>query len=126
MSFDQLYQEQILDHYKNPRNFGELRGATVKFKDFNPSCGDEVEMQFVISDKTISEVKFHGRGCAISQAAASLLTDKIKGQPIKSVKKIGNDEMFELLGVKLSPMRVKCGLLALKATEKALQKYLPR
>jgi nitrogen fixation NifU-like protein len=117
---DQLYREFILDHYKNPRNFGELEGATHHFHDTNPLCGDEITMYLLVGeDGKVHDVHFTGRGCAISQASASLLTEDVKGKPLDELKGYDKDQVLANLGIPISPARVKCALLSLKTLKGA-------
>jgi len=109
-----IYKEIILDHWKNPHNFGKLKSPTKKSYAINPSCGDEIQIDLIIQKGKVKEVKFSGRGCAISQASASLLTDYIKGKSIKDLKKITEKTILELLNIKISPARMKCVLLPLE------------
>ena len=116
---DDMYRDYILDHYKNPRNSGELPGATNTYHDTNPLCGDEITMALLIEDEKVKDVRFVGRGCAISQASASILTEEIKGKPLDEVKAIDRQHVIENLGIQISPARVKCALLGLKAVKGA-------
>jgi nitrogen fixation NifU-like protein len=111
---EDFYREYILDHYRNPRNRGTLDPADHTYQDSNPLCGDELRMDLRVQDGVVSEVKFSGRGCAISQASASMLTEMIEGRPVEEVKQIGKDDVLEMLGIPLTPVRVKCALLGLK------------
>jgi len=111
---DQFYREYILDHYKNPRNYGRLEHADITHEEDNPLCGDVVGMDFRIKEGTIEDIKFHGRGCAISQASASLLTERIKGLSLDDAKKINKEDVLGELGIDISPARIKCALLPLK------------
>ncbi|HVH63750.1 MAG TPA: SUF system NifU family Fe-S cluster assembly protein [Candidatus Dormibacteraeota bacterium] len=111
---DQFYREYILDHYKNPRNFGRLEHPDISHEEDNPLCGDVVGMDFRVKDDVIEDIRFHGRGCAISQASASLLTERLKGMSLEEAKKINKDEVLGELGIDISPARIKCALLALK------------
>jgi nitrogen fixation NifU-like protein len=111
---DQMYREYILDHYKNPRNFGRLEGADISHEENNPLCGDVVGMDIKTRDGVIDDVRFHGRGCAISQASASLLTERLKGMSLADARKIGKADVLEELGIDISPARLKCALLSLK------------
>ena len=111
---DQFYREFILDHYKNPRNFGRIDGADISHEEYNPLCGDLVGMDFSVRDGVIDDVRFHGRGCAISQASASLLTERLKGISLEEARKISKEDVFEDLGIDISPARIKCALLSLK------------
>jgi nitrogen fixation NifU-like protein len=111
---DQFYREFILDHYKNPRNFGRLEGADISHEEYNPLCGDVVGMDFQLRDGTIEDIRFHGRGCAISQASASLLTERLKGLSLEEARQISKDDVLDELGIDISPARLKCALLPLK------------
>jgi len=110
-----IYKENILDHYKNPRNFGNLEKFSFKHKELNPICGDVIEIYVLIEDNKVKEIRFDGQGCAVSMAASSMLTEKVKGMKIEDVKKLNEKDIFEMLGVKLDASRIKCGTLALKA-----------
>ncbi len=111
---DQFYREYILDHYKNPRNFGRLPGADVSHEEYNPLCGDLVGMDFRLQAGVIEDVRFHGRGCAISQASASLMTERLKGMTLEDARQISKEDVLEELGIDISPARLKCALLSLK------------
>ena len=111
---DLFYREHILDHYKNPRNFGRLENADISHEENNPLCGDVVGMDFRVEDGVIEDIRFHGRGCAISQASASLLTERLKGMQLDEAKKINKDDVIGELGIEISPARIKCALLSLK------------
>jgi nitrogen fixation protein NifU and related proteins len=113
-SDEQFYREYILDHYKNPRNFGRLESPTLSHEEDNPLCGDVVGIDLQLKDGNIEEVRFHGRGCAISQASASLLTERLKGISLDEARKISKEDVFEDLGIDISPARIKCALLSLK------------
>ena len=121
--FDQLYRELILDHYKNPRNHGLLEPADARAEGQNPLCGDEVSVSVRIGpDDRIEEVGFEGRGCAISQAATSMLTDLVKGRTAEEVATMPKDELLEELGIPLTPVRLKCAILGLGVLKLALHK----
>jgi len=111
---DQFYREYILDHYKNPRNFGRLENPDITHEEDNPLCGDVVGMDFRVMEGVIEDVRFHGRGCAISQASASLLTERLKGMALEDAKKIDKNDVLGELGIQISPARIKCALLSLK------------
>ena len=111
---DQFYREYILDHFKNPRNFGRLEQPDISHEEVNPLCGDVIGMDFKIKDGVIEEVRFHGRGCAISQASASLLTERLKGISLEDAKTIDKVDVLAELGIDISPARIKCALLSLK------------
>ena len=119
-----IYKEQILDHYKNPRNFGELNNPDVSSSDNLVSCGDQLSFFVKLNtDKTIiTEVKFNGDGCAISMASASLLTEYILDKNISDLKKLNRDGILNMLGISLSPTRLKCALLPLEVLHKALNR----
>lgn len=112
---DDFYREFILDHYKNPHNFGEMLDATHQYHDTNPLCGDEITMSLLIDDDRVKDVRFQGKGCAISQASASILTDEVKGKTLDELKAIDREHVLENLGITLTPARLKCALLSLKA-----------
>jgi len=116
---DDMYRDYILDHYKNPRNQGDLAGATNTYADSNPLCGDELSMALRIEDDRVADVRFNGKGCAISVASASILTDEIKGKTLDEIKAIDRDHVLESLGISISPARIKCALLSLKTLKGA-------
>lgn len=111
---DQFYREYILDHYKNPRNFGRIENPTLSHEEDNPLCGDIIGIDLLVRDGVVDDIKFHGRGCAISQASASLLTERIKGLSLAEARKIGKEDVLGELGIEISPARIKCALLSLK------------
>ena len=115
-----IYQEIILDHYKNPRNFGNIRNPSKKTNVSNPLCGDKIEMDVLYKDKKVGEIMFSGQGCAISQASASLITEYVKGKTKEELKKLDKDFMIKMLGVELGVNRIKCALLSLEALHKLL------
>ena len=117
---DDLYRDYILEHYRRPHNFGPLEAPTASYEGSNPLCGDRITMQFAVRDGIIERVGFTGRGCAISQASASLLTDEIKGKPLADVARMGSDEVLDLLGIEISPARLKCAVLSLDTLQHAL------
>ena len=114
MSLDDLYKETILDHYKNPRNFGDLPQPDAEFEDRNPLCGDEMGVQIKLEGDRIADLRFHGQGCAISQAAASITSDELIGMTVQEIKELDADWVLEQLGIEISPTRRKCALLSLK------------
>jgi nitrogen fixation NifU-like protein len=111
---DEIYRENILDHYKHPRHRGTLEHPDITYEDANPLCGDRLRMDLKIDDGKISDIRFSGQGCSISQAAASMLCEAVQGQSLEEVKKLDRDDVLEMLGIELGPVRLKCGLLALK------------
>ena len=118
-----MYREQILDHYKRPRNYGELEEPTFSHRGENPVCGDELTVDVSLSGETIERVAFRGDGCAISQAAASLLTQELPGMSLAEVKALDRDDMVDLLGVEISPMRMKCAVLVEKVVQDGAKIY---
>lgn len=119
---EEMYKEHVLDLYKNPHNFGKLEDASHTHTDHNPVCGDEITMQLIIKDNIVHKVKFSGKGCAIHMAAASLLTDRIKGKSVEEVKQISSKEMIELLKIPISPGRLKCALLSWESLQGVVKK----
>jgi len=118
--------EIILDHYRHPRNFGELPEADARARLTNQLCGDIVEIFMRIEDDKIAEVKFRGRGCALSQASASMLTEKLKGMSLKEAMSLDEQDIMRMLRVKVGPTRRGCALLPLNALKKALEYYMKR
>ena len=112
---DDMYREVILDHYKNPRNKGTLDPHDFSYEDENPLCGDKLRIDVRLDDEQrVKEVAFSGRGCAISQASASMLTETIIGKTLAEVKQMDKDDILDMLGIELGPVRLKCALLSLK------------
>lgn len=117
---DDFYKEYILDHYRNPRNFGHLEHPTAKAEDLNPLCGDKIAMELQVGeDGKISDVRFSGKGCAISQASASMLTESLKGKTLEEVAHLSHDVVLENVGIGISPTRMKCAMLGLKVAKSA-------
>jgi len=119
---DSLYREVILDHYKNPRGHGVVDDPDAEAEGQNPLCGDEVSIAVAFEGDTIADVKFQGRGCAISQAATSMLMDMVKGRSAQEVASMSRDELLEEVGIPLTPVRLKCALLGLGVLKLALHK----
>ena len=112
---DELYRDYILDHYKNPRNFGELETHDLEWHDHNPLCGDELGVHLVVDEEgRIAELRFHGQGCAISQAAASITSEELIGMRVDEIPELSADWVLDQLGIPVSPTRRKCALLSLK------------
>ena len=117
---DDLYRDYILEHYRRPHNFGAIDAPTATYEGANPLCGDRITMQLGIHDGVVARVGFTGRGCAISQASASLLTDEIKGKRLAEVAAMSSDEVLDLLGIEISPARMKCATLSLDTLQHAI------
>ncbi len=126
MSSAEIYKEIILDYYRHPRNYGKLEKFDITARDSNPLCGDEIEMQIRISDGgKIGEILFSGRGCAISQASASMLTELAKGKPLEWVRELSKEDVVKMLGnPDLGPARIKCALLGMKVIKMGVYGYL--
>ena len=122
--FDNLYREVIIDHYKNPRGHGVIEGADATAEGMNPLCGDEVSIYVAFDEdgETIDEVKFSGRGCAISQAATSMLTEMVAGKTATEVATLDKEELLDEIGIELTPIRLKCAMLGLTTLKVALHK----
>ena len=118
---DDLYRDEILEHYRNPHNFGTLEEPTAVKEGANPLCGDRITLMLDIDDAgNVSDVKFTGRGCAISQASASMLTDEIKGKPLTEIATLGKVDVLDNLAIDISPARMKCAMLSLETLQGAL------
>ncbi len=116
-----LYRDLILDHWKNPHNFGKIKKPTVEIKEANPLCGDEIGLQIVVKKGKITNVKFFGEGCALSQAGASILTDALKGKSLAGARSLTEGKFLKILGISPNPARLKCVLLSFVAWQKALK-----
>ncbi|MGD0476981.1 MAG: Fe-S cluster assembly sulfur transfer protein SufU [Nitrososphaerales archaeon] len=126
MSASDIYKELILDYYRNPRNFGKLDQFDISSHDTNPLCGDEIDIQIKVGDGSkIEQIKFFGKGCAISQASASMLTELAKGKDLTWAKQLAKEDILKLLGnPDLGPSRIKCALLGMKVLKMGVYGYL--
>ena len=118
---DDLYRDEILEHYRRPHNFGTLEHPDLSYEGANPLCGDRMTLMLDLDEAgTVTDVAFTGRGCAISQASASLLTDTLRGRTTAELGRLAKDDVLELLGIEISPARLKCALLSLDTLQRAL------
>ena len=118
---DDLYRAEILEHYRHPHNFGTLTDPDVVQEGSNPLCGDRLTLMLGFDEQgRVGEVAFTGRGCAISQASASMLTDRIRGLPLEDVSRIGRQDVLDELGIEISPARLKCALLSIDTLRRSL------
>lgn len=111
---DDYYRELIVDYYRNPRNKGAIADADISHEEHNPVCGDQIRIDLKVDDGRVADVKFSGHGCAISQASVSMLTEVIRGKTLDEVKQISKEDILEMIGIPLGPVRLKCALLGLK------------
>ena len=120
-----IYHEMIVDYSRNPVNYGEIEDHDVTFHDANPLCGDSIDIDMKIDDDKVTDIKFHGKGCAICMACSSVLTEIAKGKSLEDVKKIEKNDVLSELGLEhLQAVRIKCALLSLKVLKSALYTYL--
>ena len=124
MLAEEIFQEAIMDNYRNPKNFGKLDNPEIKFKDSNPACADIIEIQIKTKDNKINEIKFSGGGCAISMASASMLTESVKGKNLKEIKRLSREDIISMLNIPLSGIRTKCAMLPLKVLKFGVYEYL--
>jgi nitrogen fixation NifU-like protein len=121
---DDLYRDEILEHYRRPHNFGTLPTPDAMHEGYNPLCGDRITLMLGLEGEEVKEVAFTGRGCAISQASASMLTDEIKGKPLSDVARLTNQDVLDELGIEISPARLKCALLSIETLRRALDGHV--
>lgn len=119
-----LYQQHLLDHYHHPHNQGTLDHPDLSSGVYNPSCGDSIVIQANVANQEITQIKFQGKGCVISQAAASLLTDLVVGKTLSQIQALGVDDMKKLVGIELGPTRLRCALLPLEALQAGIKEFL--
>jgi len=117
---EDIAYEVMMDHYRNPHNYGTIENATNRITEYNPICGDTVHLEMIINEGRIEDIKFVGRGCSISQASASILTETVKGKSISSLNDLTDQKYLMDLGVSLGPARERCALLSLNALRKAI------
>lgn len=122
---DSFYREHILDHYHEPRFHGRLVDPSVTYEDANPLCGDVIRIDLKIEAGRVADARFSGSGCAVSQAAASMLLEAVVGMPVEEARQFTREELFDLIGVTLSPARMKCALLSLGVLKVGLYEGLP-
>lgn len=123
---DEMYKEHILDHYAHPHNKGTIANPTLHFRELNPLCGDEIELFVTLNSETVTAVQWQGKGCAISQAAASLLSDELKGKTLGQLHALKTQDVLNLLGIPIGPVRLQCANLPLRALQLALKEYAQR
>ncbi|MGO8948090.1 MAG: Fe-S cluster assembly sulfur transfer protein SufU [Ktedonobacterales bacterium] len=117
---DDLYRQYILEHYREPRNYGTLEHAEIHAADTNPLCGDRIAIDLSLHDGRVDQVRFSGRGCAISQASASMLTERIEGASLEELRALTPQDIFDMLGVEIGPARQRCALLSLRVLHQGI------
>lgn len=119
LTLDDFYKDYILDHYRSPRNFGHLENPDAVAEDTNPLCGDQIRVELSVQDGKVADIRFSGKGCAISQASISMLTESVKGRALEDVARLPQDTVLENVGIGISPTRMKCAMLGLKVLKSA-------
>lgn len=117
-----IYRQHIMELYKEPKNFEEMKNPTHEYEETSPTCGDEIKIQLKIKKGKVEDAKFYGSGCVISVVSSSLLTEKLKGMDMKDIEKMNKDDVLDMIGIKLNPARLGCALIPLKAAQKAIKK----
>lgn len=120
---DELYKENLVDHHKNPRNYGKLVSPSFVVEENNPLCGDHIKIYGSVLDKKLNRVKFEGKGCVICMASASILVEDMQGKALEEIKSMTREDMLDLLGIKLNPSREKCAMLSLSCLKKGVLEY---
>lgn len=123
MTDEEIRTEVLLDHYRNPHNYGKMEEPSVTMAEYNPVCGDTVQINLKIENGVVVDAKFIGRGCSVSQGTASMLTDRVKGMGLEEIKKISKEDVLDMLGLSLGPSREKCAILPLNTIHKCLKNY---
>ena len=118
-----MYKENILDHYKHPHNLGQIENADISSTENNPLCGDVISINLKLNNHKIEDIKFVGKGCAISQSAVSMLTDEIKGKTFEEIKNFKAEDIMNMLGIEIGPVRTKCAVLGLVAIKNGIKEY---
>lgn len=118
-----MYKENILDHYKHPHNQGQIENPDISFTENNPLCGDVISINLKLNNHKIEDIKFVGKGCAISQSAVSMLTDEIKGKTFEEIKNFKAEDIMNMLGIEIGPVRTKCAVLGLVAIKNGIKEY---
>lgn len=121
-----LYQQELMDHYRNPRNKGRIEHPDFSSREHNPSCGDAIAIQGVVEHNHLAQLAFEGEGCVISQAMGSLLTQACTGKSLDEVMRLGEPFVRELIGIELGPTRLRCALLALQALQQGIAEFVQR
>ncbi|MDQ6931263.1 MAG: SUF system NifU family Fe-S cluster assembly protein, partial [Candidatus Eremiobacteraeota bacterium] len=116
---EDFYKDYILDHYRSPRNFGKFETPDIAAEDVNPLCGDEIRIELMVDGGIVKDIRFSGKGCAISQASVSMLTESVKGRSLEDVARLSQDVVLENVGIGISPTRMKCAMLGLKVLKSA-------
>ena len=118
-----MYQEELMEHFKNPCNYGNLKDPDFSVSDKNPSCGDRISIDGKITNNSLCEVKFSGKGCVLSQATASMLTEKYSGKTTDEILKLSRKDIVEMVGLELGPVRIKCAMLPLLVLQEGIKSY---